>query len=138
VVGILAAKLIGPDHVVMTDISEAAVTIAKSNARLNQVESVEIVQSDGFRDLTQKDFSMILSNPPYHEDFSVPKHFIEKGFNRLVIGGRLYMVTKRKDWYRNKLISIFGGVRVWEIDDYFIFMSIKKDASYAGSKTKKK
>ena len=31
-------------------------------------------------------FDWILSNPPYHTDFSVPKRFIEKGFNRLKVG----------------------------------------------------
>jgi 16S rRNA (guanine1207-N2)-methyltransferase len=76
---------------------------------------------------------MILSNPPYHTDFSVAKMFIEKGFNRLSIGGRMYMVTKRKEWYRNKLKSIFGGVRIWELNGYFVFMSIKKSRTYAKS-----
>jgi len=46
------------------------------------------------------------------------------------------MVTKRKDWYKNKLISIFGGVRIWEIENYYVFMAEKKKDSY--SKTKKR
>jgi hypothetical protein len=29
------------------------------------------------------------------------------------------MVTKRKDWYKNKLISVFGGVKKNEVDGYF-------------------
>lgn len=78
-----------------------------------------------------------LSNPPYHADFSVPKEFIEKGFNRLQIGGKMYMVTKRKDWYKNKLISIFGGVKIWEIDGYYVFLAIKKQSSYANVKARK-
>jgi len=69
-------------------------------------------------------------------DFSVPKMFIEKGFNRLRIGGRMYMVTKRKLWYKNKLISIFGGVKIWEIDGYYVFMSVKKSPDYAKGKVK--
>lgn len=71
-------------------------------------------------------------------DFAVPKMFIEKGFNRLRVGGQLYMVTKRKDWYKNKLIAVFGGVKIWEIDEYFVFMAIKKRASYANAKPRKK
>ncbi|WP_408605614.1 methyltransferase [Bariatricus massiliensis] len=51
--------------------------------------------SDGFRNVPDNDFTLILSNPPYHTDFSVPKHFIEVGFKKLVIGGKLIMVTKR-------------------------------------------
>jgi len=43
----------------------------------------------------------------------------------------MYMVTKRKEWYKNKFISVFGGVRIWEEDGYFIFMARKKTVSYA-------
>lgn len=135
IVGILAAKFIGVDNVVMVDKDPLALVISQKNALINGVEGIKIIQSDGFKDLTEKDFSLILSNPPYHTDFSVAKEFIEKGFNRLIIGGKLVMVTKRDLWYRNKLTSIFGGVRVWEIDDYFVFMSIKKASTY--SKIKK-
>ena len=36
------------------------------------------------------------------------------------------MVTKRLDWYKNKLTSVFGGVRVREIDGYYDFISEKR------------
>jgi 16S rRNA (guanine1207-N2)-methyltransferase len=98
---------------------------------LNGVPGVKTIQSDGFTNLDEKDFTLILCNPPYHTDFSVAKTFIEKGFNRLCIGGRMYMVTKRKEWYKNKLIAIFGGVQIWEINGYYVFMSIKKSRTYA-------
>ena len=130
VVGILAAKLIGAENVVMTDIDKKALRYARENANREGVGGVKIIESDGFRGLDEKDFTLILSNPPYHADFSVPKHFIEKGFNRLKIGGRLYMVTKRRDWYRNKLIAIFGGVTVSEIDGYFVFCAEKRKERY--------
>jgi 16S rRNA (guanine1207-N2)-methyltransferase len=137
VVGILAAKLIGQDKVTMVDIDERAVELSRENAKLNDVPDINIFQSDGFSNITDKEYTIILSNPPYHTDFSVPKAFIEKGFNRLSIGGRMYMVTKRKDWYFNKLKAIFGGVRLWEIDGYYVFMSIKKSGSYANAKKTK-
>ena len=130
VVGILAAKLIGDKNVVMSDISEEAIELSKKNAALNGVD-VKLCLSDGFKSIIDKDFTHILTNPPYHVDFKVPKLFIEKGFNRLKIGGKMYMVTKRKEWYKNKMISIFGGVKIWEINGYYVFMSEKRDSSYA-------
>lgn len=137
VVGILAAKIVGPENVVMIDNNPKAVELSKKNAAGNDVEGVKVILSDGFAQLHEKDFTLILCNPPYHVDFSVPKMFIEKGFNRLAIGGRMLMVTKRKKWYQNKLTAIFGGVKVWERDGYLVFMSIKKSATYAkaGKKT---
>lgn len=129
VVGILAARLIGPEKVTMLDVDEKALELAVRNAVLNNAEGVTLVKSDGFSELDDTGYTLILSNPPYHEDFSVPKAFIEKGFNRLTVGGKLYMVTKREKWYRNKLTAVFGGVRVWRIQDYFVFMAEKRNVS---------
>ena len=69
---------------------------------------------------------MILSNPPYHTDFAVAKGFIEDGFKKLLVGGKMVMVTKRLDWYRNKLSSVFGGVTVKEKDGYYVFLAEKR------------
>ncbi len=135
IVGILSAKIVGSTNVVMTDIDEIAVELSRKNIDLNHVQGVNLYQSDGFKSINEKDFTLIISNPPYHVDFSVPKNFIEKGFNRLAIGGKMYMVTKRKDWYKNKLVSIFGGVKITEIDAYYVFMAEKKTTTYSSKKT---
>lgn len=126
VVGILAGKLIGQENITMCDISESAVKQARINAKLNQVPDIDIRLSDGLRNVPDNDFTLILSNPPYHTDFSVPKHFIEVGFTKLVLGGKLIMVTKRLDWYKNKLTSIFGGVKIHEINGYYVFIAEKR------------
>lgn len=129
VVGIFAGKIIGEENVIMCDISEAAVQYARVNAELNQVPEIDIRLSNGFDNIEEKDFTIILSNPPYHTDFSVAKHFIETGFKKLVVGGRMVMVTKRLDWYKNKLTAVFGGVRVYEIDGYYVFVAEKRNTS---------
>lgn len=134
IVGIYSAKIIGEDQVFMLDKDENAVALSKENALFNEVSGIRIIQSDGFKNLQEKDFTLILSNPPYHVDFSVAKEFIEKGFNRLLIGGKMVMVTKRKEWYKNKLIAIFGGVQIKETDGYFVFTAIKKSSSYGNKK----
>ena len=77
--------------------------------------------------LASKDnYFLITKNP-----VDMEKILVEKGFNRLKIGGRMLMVTKRRDWYRNKLAAIFGGVRVREIDGYFVFEAEKRQSAYA-------
>lgn len=137
VVGILAAKKCGEENVVMADVDPEAVKVARMNAEENGVGGVMIVCSDAFDQVDETGFDLILSNPPYQTNFSVAKKFIEKGFNRLKIGGRMVMVTKRLDWYRNKLRTIFGGVRVQEIDGYFVFTAERRTQRYAGSESKK-
>ena len=134
-VGIYAAKITGSENVVMCDVSESAVLYSKENASLNGIFP-KIVLSDGFLNLDDAGFSVIYSNPPYQTDFKVAKHFIEKGFNRLTVGGEMVMVTKRRTWYENKLKAIFGGYRVFEKYGYFVFIAQKRSMKYA-AKTKK-
>lgn len=133
VVGILAAQICGEDNVVMCDIDPLAVQVARHNASINGVPGVMAVISDGLKQVDAAGFDLILSNPPYQSDFSVAKGFIEKGFNRLKIGGHLLMVTKRREWYRNKIVHIFGGVRIHEIDGYFVFEAERRSARYAAT-----
>jgi 16S rRNA (guanine1207-N2)-methyltransferase len=132
-IGIYAAKVIGAERVWMVDNDQTAVEYAAKNLAVNGVQGVNIVLSDGFRGLREANFTRIVCNPPYHVDFSVPKHFIEKGFNRLVMGGTMYFVTKRKTWYFNKLRSVFGAARVRELDSYFVFEAVKKSFTYASA-----
>jgi len=134
VVGILAARKCGEENVVMADIDPEAVGVARANAGRNGVGGAICVVSDGFSQVTEAGFDLILSNPPYQSDFAVAKMFIEKGFNRLRLGGRMLMVTKRRDWYRNKLAAIFGGVRVHDIDGYFVFEAEKRSPQYANAR----
>jgi 16S rRNA (guanine1207-N2)-methyltransferase len=130
-IGVVVAKLIGPETVFLLDSDPLAITYAAKNLKLNGVDCAHCVLSDGFRSLSETGFTKILCNPPYHTDFSVAKHMIEKGFNRLAIGGALWMVTKRDTWYRNKLSAVFGGVRLHSVDGYYVFEAIKMSATYA-------
>ena len=131
VVGILAARLIGSDRVVMIDVDPEALELAERNALRNGVPGVKLVESDGFRGLDETGFTKILLNPPYHTDFAVPKEFIHKGFNRLQLGGEMFLVTKRRTWYENKLRAIFGGAVVREVDGYFVMIAEKRRPRYA-------
>lgn len=131
VVGIWAAKRIGPENVVMSDIDPQAVAVAQDNAALNGVAGIRCYCSDGFTNMPETDFTVIICNPPYHTDFAVAKHFVHKGFNRLRLEGRMYMAAKRELWYKKKLQGIFGQVKIWHIEGYSVFLAIKRSATYS-------
>lgn len=123
--GIYLAKRYAEATTHMSDSDPVAVACARANAARNHVTS-EVFLSDGLQDIPSTGYTLILSNPPYHVDFAVAKRFIEKGFNRLAVGGVMFMVTKRREWYKRKMITIFGGVSVTETDGYFIFKAEKR------------
>lgn len=131
-VGVAAAKICGAENVWMADIDPRAVETARENAERNGVFGAHYCVSDGFSGISEAGFDLILSNPPYQSDFSVAKGFIEKGFNRLKIGGRMLMVVKREAWYRNKFTAVFGGVRVFPLDGYFVFAAERRRISRGG------
>ena len=136
VVGILAAKKLTEAQVLLCDICPAAVELSRVNAALNDLPNLRILQSDVYSNIDEHDFTAILSNPPYHADFSVAKRIIEGGFQRLVLGGRILMVTKRREWYEKKLTAVFGGVSVRETGGYYVFLAQKRTATIPARKNK--
>lgn len=138
VIGIYAAHFSGAENVTMVDNNPIAIELAKKNALYHDLEAIHIFQSDGLNNIVERDFDLILSNPPYHADFSVPKSFIESGFHHLKYGGHMVMVTKRYQWYKNKLQSVFGGVKVIEENGYYIFISEKRAIRKTRAKNKQK
>ena len=137
VVGIYAAHFVNPENIVMSDISSEAIEFATYNVELNNLKGIKIVESDGLDNINEEGFSKIIANPPYHVDFSVPKNYIEKGYKKLKYGGKLYLVTKRREWYKNKIISVFGGVKIIDIDGYYVFEAEKRESNVKIKKTKK-
>lgn len=136
-VGIYLAKKYPDTTVTMTDISANAIDLTTKNAQRNDV-APEIVLSEGFREISDKTFDVVLSNPPYHVDFSVPKEFIEQAYRQLALNGKIYMVTKRRKWYENKIRSVFGYVKVTEVDDYYVFYAEKRSKKPLVKKKEKK
>jgi release factor glutamine methyltransferase len=66
-VALALAKERPESRVLAVDVSGDALVIAKKNARLHQLSNIEFLQSDWFTALKDKQFDMILSNPPYVE-----------------------------------------------------------------------
>lgn len=130
-VGLAVAKLIGEESVVMVDNDPVAVATARLNADQNECSNIAIVLGDGPAAVRDQVFSLILCNPPYHTDFSVARRLIEQSYRQLDTDGRLCLVVKRLDWYRNKLAGLFGGVTVRVDQGYFVLTAIKHDSSLA-------
>jgi release factor glutamine methyltransferase len=68
-IAVTLAQLKPNVHVIATDISNAALEIAKENALIHQVNNIEFILSDWFSNLKLKTFDMIISNPPYIAEY---------------------------------------------------------------------
>jgi len=56
------------DKIIACDFQLGAVELAKENVKFNQINNVEVVQSDWFSNVSDLDFDLIVSNPPYVEE----------------------------------------------------------------------
>ncbi|WP_084177521.1 class I SAM-dependent methyltransferase [Palaeococcus pacificus] len=91
VIGIVASRFV--KRVVMVDINKRAVSIAKKNLKINNVENAEVRWGSLYEPVEGKRFHTIITNPPVHAGKEVlreivinaPKHLYDGGLLQLVI-----------------------------------------------------
>ena len=64
-IGISVAKHLPYQELLLVDLSEKALAVAKKNAEKHLGENVTLLQSDLLTEVQEKRFSLLLSNPPY-------------------------------------------------------------------------
>jgi 16S rRNA (guanine1207-N2)-methyltransferase len=94
-VGIVLKRLFPSLEMVLSDINERALDLARKNAVKNHVQYVEAVRSDGLQDV-RGDFDLILTNPPIRAGKAVVYRLFREAAARLRPGGRLYVVIQKK------------------------------------------
>lgn len=65
-------------------------------------------------------FDLVLANPPYYSNWAITAIFIEAAARALKPGGRLFLVTKSPNWYRNNLHFVLSDVEVHDVREYSI------------------
>ncbi|MEM3735738.1 MAG: class I SAM-dependent methyltransferase [Candidatus Bathyarchaeia archaeon] len=95
-VGIAAAKLNPKLHVVMVDINERAVRLARQNIRLNNVYNAEVKKGHLYQPVEDIHFNCILSNPPVSAGLATVKAIITEAPKHMAEKATLQMVVKSK------------------------------------------
>lgn len=97
VIGIAAAAFNPKLHVIMVDVNERAVKLARRNIELNNVHNVEVKKGRLYEPVKDTMFNCILSNPPVSAGLTTvkaiiteaPKHMVEKGTLQLVVKSKI-------------------------------------------------
>jgi len=95
-VGIAAATFNPNLHVVMADVNERAVWLARKNAKRNFLETVEVRQGFLYEPVRDVKFETILSNPPIAAGMKTVLPFITQAPQRLKEEGLLQIVVRSK------------------------------------------
>jgi 16S rRNA (guanine1207-N2)-methyltransferase len=104
-----------------------AIDCVNRGAELNELSNVIAeVNHDGELGERAGQFDMALANPPYYADFRIAKHFIETAVRALRPGGRLVLVTRMPQWYRDNLGTWLEEVEVFDSRRYHVATGVTR------------
>ncbi|MBQ7765127.1 class I SAM-dependent methyltransferase [bacterium] len=95
VIGVVVSKFGNTKKITMCDINNRALDLAKRNADKNKVQNIEIIESDGFENITGK-YDTIITNPPIRAGKAVIYQMYKDAKEHLNDGGTLYLVINKK------------------------------------------
>ena len=113
--GIVAAKLSQGGHVILTDVNERAVSLARANVRANGVPNAEVRVGDLYAPVADLAFDHIVCNPPIRAGRVVVDRIVAEAPAHLFDGGRLWLVARTRqgaDALRRRMADAFGNVEV--------------------------
>lgn len=113
IIGVAAGHRV--KQVTLTDENLLAVRCARESCRLNQLANATVIATDVYDGLTEK-FDVVLSNPPFHQDFELDKtvamRIITQAPRVLNQGGKLILVCNAFLTYAEEMATVFGAVRI--------------------------
>jgi len=126
----LAMATCAPKGVVyLVDKDYVAVEFSSRNAQLNGIKNCQIFLSNGFSEVTKKDFNIIASNLPANVGRELLYIMIYEAKRHLSKGGNLYLVTISglREFIKRNLLEVFGNYKkVKQGRFYTVALSIKK------------
>ncbi len=116
--------------VLMSDINERAIMIAKMNVkRFNLRDKVKVIKSNGFEKIKDK-FDVILWNPPQTAGKKLCFRLIEEAKDHLKINGSLQLVARHNKGGKSlmeKMKEVFNNVTtIAKYGGYRVYLSYKK------------
>jgi 16S rRNA (guanine1207-N2)-methyltransferase len=128
-IGMAIANELPERTIVMADVNERALSLAKSNTQQNEIHNVEIVVSDQFSNIDNRMFAAILTNPPIRAGKKVVHGMFEGSAKRLHKNGEFWVVIQKKQGAPSaieKLEALFGNCETVERSKgYYILRAIK-------------
>jgi 16S rRNA (guanine1207-N2)-methyltransferase len=113
IIGIVAAQT--ANHVMMVDDNLLAVRCAQESVQINGVENASVKAGDVYSSVDGK-FDLILSNPPFHQDFdvtfSVAHRIIREAKQHLNAGGRLVIVANAFLSYEKLMAEHLSNIQI--------------------------
>jgi len=113
--GIVAARLSEGGHVILTDINERAVGLARKNIAANGIANAEVRLGDRYEPVRDMAFDHIVCNPPIRAGRAIVDRIVSEAPRHLLNGGKLWLVARTRqgaDSLRERMVASFGSAEV--------------------------
>lgn len=115
VMGLVIAKLTPDGHVILTEVNERALDLARANLRENGAANAEVRAGSLYDPVSGLRFDHIVSNPPIRAGRRIVDRIVEEAPAHLRGGGRLWLVARTSqgaDALRGRMAAAFGNAEI--------------------------
>lgn len=129
----LALALRAPDvQVQALDSNVRAVACAKLGAELNGLSNVTVTlntaESEPGEAISTASFDLVVANPPYFSNNRIAEIFARCAARALKPSGTALFVTKRAEWFQERLPELFAAIAVEPAGNYLVVRATGKAA----------
>jgi 16S rRNA (guanine1207-N2)-methyltransferase len=131
-VGIAAAASNPKLHVVMTDVNERAIGLARQNTQKNKVHNTEVRRGYLYEPVKDSKFNCVLSNPPVSAGMTIVKALITQAPTVIAENASFQMVIRSKIGAKNLphiFAETFGNCQVLARKSGYRVLAAKKGAT---------
>jgi 16S rRNA G1207 methylase RsmC len=124
----ISAALRHPDVTSLgVDSNPRAVQCVRRGAEANDVADRvrAVLDSDG-ANVPRSAFDFVFTNPPYYSQHRISESFLQTALKALIPHAWLYLVTKRPDWYFERLPHLFVNITDIQHRGYTLFSAQKR------------
>lgn len=128
--GISLAKIASQGETHLVDKDFVAVEYARKNAKINKVYNTKTYLSNGFSQVPDMQFDLIVSNLPAKVGKELYWIFFTEAKEHLKTGGKIYIVTLSglKEYMKRTFQEIFGNFeKVEQSKNYIVISATKKE-----------
>jgi 16S rRNA (guanine1207-N2)-methyltransferase len=115
VIGILAAKMAPASRVILTEVNERAVGLARTNVKEAGLGNTEVRAGNLYEPVEGILFHHIVSNPPLRAGRAVVDRIVLEAPSHLLEGGHLWLVARTSqgaEALRSRMEATFGNAEV--------------------------
>ena len=126
--GLTMAKLAPQGQTTLVDKDFKAVEYSNKNAELNQITNAEALLSNGFDQIRERRFDVVVSNIPAKVGNELLNLFLYDAYQQMNSGGRIYVVTINglRKFIKRSFTEVFGNYRkLKQGSNYTVAMATK-------------